>query len=106
MYEENTMTNEITRALNTVAQIGARAARYLPEPASTGVGLFRDVMKAVEGSGDDVGGVPGTATGDFADLIELQLEAQAEMQTTTMVSNIEKSKHESKMSAIRNIRVS
>lgn len=97
------MANEVTRTLNAVANVSARAARYLPEPAATGVGLFRDVMKAV---GDEVGGVEASPTGDFADLIGLQLEAQAEMQTTTMVSNIEKSKHESKMSAIRNIRVS
>lgn len=93
--------------LGQITSAASHAARYLPEPASKGVGIFRDVMEVVSSAADTVvGGVDNVATGDFAELIQLQIEAQQEMQTTTMVSNIEKSKHESKMSAIRNIRVS
>ena len=91
--------------LEGLGQVTSAVARYLPEPAATGVGLFKDVMDVVGSvAGSVVGGVPGSATGDFAELINLQIAAQEEMQTTTMVSNIEKSKHESKMSAIRNVR--
>lgn len=93
-------------SIQRIAAVGGRIARYLPEPAATGVGMFRDVMRAVRTLSDEaIGGVDPAPVGDFAELIQLQLEAQAEMQTTTMVSNVEKSKHESKMSAIRNIRV-
>jgi hypothetical protein len=83
------------------------AARYLPEPQSKASKIFKDVVNAVKSVVDDsIGGVSQTIGGDFGELINAQIAAQEEMQTTTMVSNIEKSKHESKMAAIRNIRVS
>lgn len=86
--------------------VTSAAAKYLPEPATSGVGLFKDVMEVVGDVGSSVvSGVGGAIGGDFAELIGMQMEAQKEMQTTTMISNIEKSKHESKMSAVRNIRV-
>ncbi len=95
-------------ALNTIASIVGTARRYLPEPASRGVGLFQDILGGVSKAfgGGDVGGVPLQATGDFASLIQMQIDAQKEMQSVTLVSNLEKSNHESKMSAIRNVRVS
>ena len=88
-----------------MSSIGRQAAKYLPEPATNGIGMFRDIIQGVTGFGADVGGVPDVASGDFADLIHLQIDTQRELQSTTMISNIERSKHESKMSAIRNIRV-
>ncbi|MCC6220888.1 MAG: hypothetical protein IT291_06585 [Deltaproteobacteria bacterium] len=95
-----------TFSIGDLAGAAASVARYLPQPASAGVGLFKDVMtSAKQFASDFIGGVENVPTGDFAELIELQIEAQMEMQTTTMVSNIERSKHESKMAAIRNIRV-
>ena len=42
---------------------------------------------------------------EYKDLLTLQMKVQQEMQTLSMESNIEKSKHETQMSAIRNIRV-
>lgn len=92
--------------LASVAEVTKTAAHYLPEPATGSGQLFQDVLNSVASVGSSiVGGIPAVATGDFASLIQLQLEAQREMQSTTMVSNIEKSKHESKMAAVRNIRV-
>ena len=92
--------------LTRVAEVSNAALRYLPEPASSGVGLFRDVMQAVKSLGTSaVGGVQASIGGDYRELLELQIQAQRELQTTTMVSNIEKAKHESKMAALRNIRV-
>lgn len=41
---------------------------------------------------------------ELLSLIELQRQMQIEMQSISMISNIEKSRHESKMSAIRNVR--
>lgn len=81
------------------------AANYLPEPSSTGTGVFNDVVSAVKSVAKEVGGVSLEATGSFAELIQAQIDSQMEMQTTSMISNIERSKHESKMAAIRNIRV-
>lgn len=97
-------TYPINNTGNILTNITQAAARYLPEPATKGMGLFRDVIGAVGNA--FVGGVPTNASGNMADLINLQIQAQEQLQTTTMISNIERSKHESKMSALRNIRVS
>lgn len=96
----------IARTLFNVADVADATAEYLPEPASTGVGIFGDIMDAVgEISGGDVGGVPTELSGSFEDLLQLQIMTQIELQSVSMVSNVEKSKHESKMAAIRNVRV-
>ncbi|MCB0344217.1 MAG: hypothetical protein KDD66_03835 [Bdellovibrionales bacterium] len=97
-------------SVDTIIQTGmalaSTAARYLPEPATTGVGLFRDVMNAASSlGGSDKSALELGVSGEFSHLINLQLDAQREMQQTTMVSNIERSKHESKMAALRNVRV-
>ncbi len=98
-------TNPLGIASEVTKTLAATAERYLPEPAVTGIGAFGDVLDMVDQfTGDSVGGVSTSALGDFADLIQMQIEVQKEMQTTTMVSNVEKSKHESKMAPIRNIR--
>ena len=41
----------------------------------------------------------------YIDLINKQIEAQQQMQLVSFVSNIEKSRHETQMAAIRNVRV-
>lgn len=92
----------------TLPQGGADAvppSYYLPEPSSTGVGVFADVVGAVQSIAGGVGGVSLNPTGSFAGLIQAQIQAQMEMQTTSMVSNIERSKHETKMTPVRNIRL-
>ena len=80
--------------------------RYLPEPKSR-LGLdFKSVLSSVAGvvqtaSGANLTGIdPG-----YVDLINKQIETQQQMQLVSMESNIEKSKHETQMAAIRNIRV-
>ena len=88
------------------------AESYLPEPSTSGVGVFKDIWQTVLGIGSSVlgtaisGSVGQSINGSSSDLIATQVEMQKEMQVTSMVSNIEKSKHESKMSAIRNIKIS
>ena len=100
-------TSSTSPMLGFTATVGNSALRYLPEPATKGVGVFRDVLNLAKSVGEEVvGGVDTVATGSFGELIQVQIDAQKELQSTTMVSNVEKSKHESKMSAIRNIRVS
>lgn len=88
-----------------LASVSSGAASYLPEPATTGTGVFKDVISAVKNVAREVGGVSLESSGSFAELIQAQIDAQMEMQTTSMISNIERSKHESKMAAIRNVRV-
>lgn len=99
----NTILNPIN--LPNGSSGAASSSYYLPEPSSTGVGVFSDVVGAVQSIAGEVGGVSLNATGSFAELIQAQLQAQMEMQTTSMVSNIERSKHETKMTPVRNIRL-
>ena len=77
----------------------------LPEPSQTGMGMLQDVAERAVSKAFEIGGVPLGATGSFSELIQAQIQSQMEMQTTSLVSNIERSKHESKMAAIRNIRL-
>ena len=99
------MSDPIT-TLSNISQATQGIAQYLPEPATQGVNIFNDLMSAVSNiAGGEVGGVPSMLGGDFLDLLKLQIQTQIELQSVSMVSNVEKSKHESKMAAIRNIRV-
>lgn len=101
----------LTGNISTVNSELRTAQSYLPEPAINGGGTFKDIWQTALNIG---GSILNTAVigqtnqilgGSGSDLIATQMEMQKEMQVTSMVSNIEKSKHESKMSAIRNIRV-
>ena len=81
-------------------------SRYLPEPTSTSTLVFKSLMDMVSGglgTGGDL--VSGAVSGDLQTLLQTQMQVQREMQVVSMASNIEKSKHEMQMTAIRNIRV-
>ncbi len=104
------MSNSINslRAQTTSAQL----RRYLPRPQSSGLKSFGEVLKAAGSIGTRVlnttagGAFGGAIGGDFMSLIDQQMKMQTEMQQVTMLSNIERSQHESKMAPIRNIRLS
>jgi hypothetical protein len=92
--------------MGSVGSVVGGAASYLPEPKS-------NISVAVETAGDIIstvgqsviGGVPSAISGNYAELLQLQIQYQMLMQTTSMISNVEKSRHETKMTPIRNIRV-
>ncbi len=79
-------------------------ARIAPEPASSISSVFSGfgnvASSLISASAETLAGA------DYAALIGAQLQAQREMQVVSMVSNTEKSKHETQMAAIRNVRVS
>lgn len=79
--------------------------RFIPEPRSRAGQFFRAL---VTGAGSALGRGASALTGmqpDYAELINRQIEAQQQMQLVSLESNIEKSRHETQMAAIRNIRV-
>jgi hypothetical protein len=83
---------------------GATLSRFIPEPKSSKSLGFGGFMSSV---GSAISSVAGKAIGidpGYAGLIEKQIEVQTQMQLVSMQSNIEKSKHETEMAAIRNIR--
>lgn len=95
----------ITRPISSIgAYLGSGGlARFIPEPRSNL--SFKSVMQSIGGM--LTGGVANMAGLDnnYQELLLLQMQSQQEMQTVSMISNIEKSKHETQMAAVRNIRV-
>lgn len=79
--------------------------RYAPEPQSA----WRSVLgTAASAAGSVFQGVSGGSSlgiePQYASLIQEQIHQQTQMQLVSLVSNVEKSKHETQMSAIRNVR--
>ncbi|MDZ4786367.1 MAG: hypothetical protein SGJ02_09865 [bacterium] len=79
--------------------------RFIPEPKSSIASTFGTVMRSVAGA---VSGESGRSVvslePSYQSLLEKQIQLQEQMQIVTMESNIEKTKHESKMAAVRNFR--
>ena len=99
--------------------ISQTAQNYLPESSSSNVSVFKNILGIVNSVGSSIlgavsngllGSSGNAASGEISDtnneLILAQIAMQREMQVTSMISNIEKSKHEARMTPVRNIRVS
>ncbi len=82
-------------------------SRFMPEPATKLTAVFQSILK----TGLDVASKVAGATSligiepEYAELIQQQMHVQDQMQRVSLISNIEKSRHESEMSVVRNIRV-
>ena len=87
--------------MRTVGQAATETARYLPEPVASGVDFAGKLLSGGSGGVTDAG----VAT-NYQELINKQIETQVELQQVTFLSNIERSQHETRMAAVRNIRVS
>jgi len=84
---------------------GFESLRNAVEPQSSLGTAFGGL---VSGAASAVGGLVGNVVGiepGYAALIAQQIHQQEQMQLVSLYSNIEKSKHETQMSAIRNVRV-
>lgn len=85
-------------------------ARFIPEPRSRISASFGSVLsgigRLVGGAASGVARFSGAELpSELTDLINQQMSLQIQMQQVSMISNIEKSKHETRMAPIRNIRV-
>ena len=80
--------------------------RVAPEPksslgswvssvASTGLNIASAVIPGVDALGSQ----------DLTSLLNMQIQIQQQMQVVSMISNVERSKHETEMAPIRNMRV-
>ncbi|MCB0317391.1 MAG: hypothetical protein KDD56_01445 [Bdellovibrionales bacterium] len=77
----------------------------VPEPESSISNTFGDVLRSAASVASTATGIGGVGA-EIYTLLDQQIEVQREMQTITMLSNIERSKHEMKMGPIRNMRIS
>ena len=76
-----------------------------PEPQSRVTNTFGNVLKTAASTLLDSGAEVLGVGSEYNGLLQMQIEAQKELQIVSMISNVEKSKHETQMAAIRNIRV-
>lgn len=77
-------------------------SRFIPEPKNR-LG-FSTFLRGIENAASSAAGFAGISP-EYASLLDKQIEVQLQMQLVSMYSNIEKSKHETQMAAVRNIRV-
>lgn len=84
--------------LDTLKSFAQTTSSYLPQPLSSGVSF---ASQFIPGSGSQSIDI----SPSYQALIEQQIRVQTEQQQVTLISNVEKSRHESRMAAVRNIRV-
>ena len=84
--------------------------RFAPEPSSNLGSTFSRVLSTAGSVASQlVGGIGGIGPvtdlpSGYSELLNEQIRVQMEMQLLSFHSNIEKSKHETSMAAVRNIR--
>ncbi len=95
--------------VNAGTFLAGNVLRFIPEPKSSTAVSFKSVMdglqKVVTTAADVGDGVAGRLDPSYQDLLEKQIEVQKQMLVLSMLSNVEKSKHETQMAPVRNIRV-
>lgn len=99
----------MSSSIGKLGTIGASIASggigtFIPEPKTSSGVTFGGVLKGVVSAVSSA--IPGAAgiDGGSLELINKQIEVQQQMQLVSLVSNVEKSKHETQMAAVRNIR--
>ena len=104
---KNAMSGAVSIAGNVAGGLASNVAG--PFAGAAARDLVKSAGSVLTGS---AGGALGGGYGNAADameslqgLLDQQIAVQAEMQAFTMQTNIEHSKHETKMAAIRNMRV-
>lgn len=96
----NTMTAIVQGGAQIVSQ---GLGRFIPEPKNGVAAPFKSVLSSVANSLSGSTVFPGVDS-QYAELLNKQIEMQQQMQLVSMFSNIEKSRHETQMAAVRNIR--
>ena len=101
------MTNKINPQIHSFLAQGKEGfVRIPPEPKSRVHFNFHSLLSSIGGvvGAAASAGIPGAIQPQYLSLLNKQIEMQEQMQLVSLSSNIEKSRHESKMAAIRNVR--
>ncbi len=108
--QEKHMSSFKTRLLSGTSrnsQFGSYT-KFRPQPKNSSSGIFSKLVNFVRGglnTATDVA-TSGIVNPEYQQLIERQMELQQQMMLVSMHSNLEKSKHDTRMAPVRNIRVS
>lgn len=97
----------IAKTVPSITGTASQLKRYQPEPKSRV--KFTDVLKQVaHGVKNTVSQATGYSVAidpEYQQFLEKQMEFQEQMMMVSMVSNSERTKHETRMAAVRNLRV-
>lgn len=88
-----------TSIINGLKSLAQTTSSFLPQPLAGGVN-FASQLVSSQTSNQVIDISP-----SYQALIDQQIQVQLEQQHVTFTSNMEKSRHESRMAAVRNIRV-
>lgn len=94
---------------NTLIDTGVRLSRFIPAPKNQSQVNFGDVVRSLGAIArtafNTVGGsAPGAIDSVYQDFLNQQVMHQEQMLYVSLASNVEKVAHDTKMSAVRNIR--
>ena len=78
--------------------------RFIPEPKNGLSMSFRKALEGAKASGTGQNSLEEMPT-ELNELLAMQLEMQEEMMRVSMISNISRTEHETKMAAVRNMRL-
>lgn len=81
---------------------GQSLKRFVPEPRSRLASTFGAVARAATAVATNE--TTHNIAPEYEELLNKQMEFQGQMQVVSLTSNAEKSKHEARMAAIRNVR--
>ena len=101
------MSNKVNPNVQRFLQQGSsNLVRIPPEPKSRLSFNFGSLLSRVGGIAATAAtsGISGSVDPTYMSLISKQIEMQEQLQLVSLTSNTEKSRHESKMAAIRNVR--
>lgn len=79
--------------------------RFMPQPRTSSSFSFQNILNGLGSVASSVLESAGGLNLEYQALLQEQLETQRQMFLMSLYSNLEKSKHETQMAAVRNIRV-
>lgn len=79
--------------------------RFIAQPRNRLGTTFGKVMEVASAAVKSAGAISGV-DGDYAAILQQQMEMQRQMMTVSMISNVERTRHETNMVGVRNMRVS
>jgi len=100
----SSITGNYAGMASTLLSKDGALGRFMPEPKSRIGSTFQRLLKGAGSVLSTQGSAFIGIDPQYQELLTKQMEVQQQLQLVSMHSNVEKSKHESKMSAIRNMR--
>ena len=86
---------------NSISALG----RYTAQPNHRLGNTFKQVLGIAEAAVGKAASIAGV-DGDYAGILQQQMEMQRQMMMVSMISNTERTRHETNMVGVRNMRVS